>query len=452
MDSLRGGLESRASSQSRMSTPARILARAKRKRPTISAPIGPIKNSRGPDFTRSETFKIVPAIKDCGSDESLPEKENVDAKAATRRISASFSTRGPLASTPTVAKSDIKATMACKIPTKTTPPKLATLKTASKATLNTSSSYSLFPSLETVIQDENVPPPGQGASSPPIAAPLKVPKNRLPKSRTLSVLVELKTSMSRPSLNARPANVRALGDQSRQNSRQVSSSSASTIFGPSASRIRLPRPSLTSMSRSSSSSTAETQPPPDPQQISTAQPSAYWSGRFIALHDRFMAEEFEKRMTNLAPAFPPGQFIDTQVMTPYSLAANFRPTHLSYSTTTSALTSLASSKPRIAPANDDNLCLRVFRHLDSLCTTNEARRSLHDWQQAYARRVGRANLLPQGGRMEDKSLMGKLFGGGSRKFERRSLSGLRETSSVPGGKKTKPIATVRGRGKRLTMN
>lgn len=53
--------------------------------------------------------------------------------------------------------------------------------------------------------------------------------------------------------------------------------------------------------------------------------------------------------------------------------------------------------------------------------------------------------------MEDKSLMNKIFGGGQRKTERRSLSTLRESSNSKAVRKALAGNTVRGRGKRLSI-
>jgi len=52
-----------------------------------------------------------------------------------------------------------------------------------------------------------------------------------------------------------------------------------------------------------------------------------------------------------------------------------------------------------------------------LCATNEAKKSLRDWQQAYAREVGKEELLPRGGSMVDKELrwvvrVGRVISGG----------------------------------------
>ncbi|KAL2690091.1 hypothetical protein Neosp_004159 [[Neocosmospora] mangrovei] len=444
MESFRAGLESRMASRPRLPTPAKVLVRVKKKRPTISAPIGPIKNSRGPDLTRSENFMIVPGIKDCTSDEIFCDNDQVEAKKAARRISAGFSDHGSLASPPTVAKSAINATRTSGIPsTKNSPPSLASLRQTSNGSLMTSSSYSGFPSLETIVQDENVPPLGH-EDSPPLKENPKPTKSRLPKSRTMNALSELKNSISKPSLNARPTGIRLSGDQSRQ----VSSSSSMSIkiFSSSSSRLRLPRPSLTSLSRrSSGSSTLTNQEPPDPRK-----PSEYWSGRFVSLNDRFAAEEFEKDMAAL-PILPPSEPPQKQTIKPDRAAANYRPTHLSHSTTTSALTALTSTKTEESLEDDEDArCIRIFRHLDCLCSTSEARRSLRDWQQTYARRMGKPGLLPKGGRMEDQTLMGKILSNLPRKNDRRVLSAMREAPNVQGARK--PNATVAGRKKRLTIS
>ncbi|KAF4464492.1 hypothetical protein FALBO_8682 [Fusarium albosuccineum] len=448
MDSLRAGLESRGPSRIRLSASTKNLTRVKRKRPIISEPIGPIKNSRGPDFARSETFKIVPRIKDCIPDEPPASGEDSIARKTTRRLSASFLTQGPLASPPTVAKSNLNITTTSQVPTKKkkATPIISSLRSASKSALKTTSSFNVFPSFETVVQDENVPPPDHEIVNPSATASKPLNKSRLPKSRTLTVLSDIKSSISRSSLNSRTANFRSMGSQSRQ----ASASSSNTNFQSNSSRIRLPRPSLTSMSRSSSSSTTGTQSQPDPQQITTAQPSAYWSGRFVALNDRFLSEEFDKMVdTPVSPPFM--RPFQRQTIAPDRVAANARPTHLSHSTTTSALTSLTSSRRVSSGSDEDARYIRIFRHLNDLCTTNEARRSLHDWQQTYARRMGKPNLLPKGGRMDDKSLMSKLFGGGPHKTERRSLPAVREGTSVPVAR-TRPVPAARGRGKRLTIN
>jgi hypothetical protein len=44
---------------------------------------------------------------------------------------------------------------------------------------------------------------------------------------------------------------------------------------------------------------------------------------------------------------------------------------------------------------------RVFRDLEALCATTEAKKSLWEWQLTYARQEQDEALLPAGGKMTD---------------------------------------------------
>ncbi len=80
--------------------------------------------------------------------------------------------------------------------------------------------------------------------------------------------------------------------------------------------------------------------------------------------------------------------------------------------------------------------------LETLCITNEARRSLHVWQQNYARQSRRPALLPCGGTMdEQKGLVNRLFGG-------RKTSAPERQSSLKNGE-TMPVTAWNGRSDRL---
>ncbi|KAJ1337806.1 hypothetical protein MN608_00662 [Microdochium nivale] len=73
-------------------------------------------------------------------------------------------------------------------------------------------------------------------------------------------------------------------------------------------------------------------------------------------------------------------------------------------------TSNRANTSRVIPLEDEDVrCRRVFQHLETMCKTSEARKSLRAWQQAYARRVGKENLLPAGGSMEDRGWVGRLL-------------------------------------------
>ncbi|KAJ4009665.1 hypothetical protein NW752_009253 [Fusarium irregulare] len=450
MDTFRAGLEGKRLPSSKLRLPTTNF-RSKRKRPVISGPIGPVKNSRGADFVRSDTLIIVPTIKDCCSDDSSSDKENAQAKKTTRRISASFSTQGSLASPPTVAKSGLTATTSHQSLLTTTPvkplPTTASFTNFSRKTLANSSSFGVYSSVDTSIQDENVPPLDHKEAAPPSQG---MNKSRLPKSRTLTVLSDIKSSISRPlSSKSSTPQRHTLADQSRK----TSASSSSSLLSAGTSKLRLARSSLTSMSASRCSSTSTMETPSDPRQITKSQPSAYWSGRFMSLHDRFLSEDYDNEDA-FSPNFSPGGSFQPYSMRPDCFAANARPTHLSYSTTTSALTNLAGTKPRKPPNNKDARCLRIFQHLENLCVTREARRSLYAWQQTYARRMNKPNLLPQGGSIENTSLMGRIFSGGNNTSSsvRRSLPVMQEPSGLPVSKKRNPALAARERGKRLSFN
>lgn len=121
----------------RNSAPSRAATRfamhLRTPRPVISEPFGPIKTSRGPDFSRSETFLVVPGIKDCVAKPALDKQEQQ--KENIRTISAGFP-KHPLSSKPTLARSGV---------------------TVTRGPLKTSSTVSLLPQ-----HDENVPPGASG--------------------------------------------------------------------------------------------------------------------------------------------------------------------------------------------------------------------------------------------------------------------------------------------------
>ncbi|KAL6890676.1 hypothetical protein GGI43DRAFT_214172 [Trichoderma evansii] len=421
-----------------------MRARGKNRRPLISAPIGPVKNSRGADLIRSERLIVVDAIKDCETDSlsSIPECRHPLPIQTPRHVSAGFHSSGRLESSPIVANSDIPATPIIKSFSNLKPPK----KTR-RSLLSTSSipkpSFRTVPAA-TLVQDENIPPAPDGFLHPDV--PNLRLASKLPKSRTMSALHDLKTSISRPSLAVRSINASAFVGSSSK----ISPSSAgtdATLSNPS--KLNLVQPSTTSLANS-----VQSYSPGSPSmRVSIAQSSAYWSGRFMALHDRFSSENlaadaFESRQS-LSNSF------SMRPKTPYS-TLHQRASHLPNSTTTSALRSFMISSNASPENEEDARCRRVFDHLDCLCTTAEARRSLHVWQQDYARRHGRPSLLPEGGTMEEKGLISKIFrSSGAKKGERHSLTRLRY-GSYNHENKTKSFLSGSisraSREKRLTMS
>jgi hypothetical protein len=340
-----------------------------------------------------------------------------------RRLSASFPQgHPPMADSPTIASCDIMATTTLQAPLNSASSsnqlrKASLVSSCSSQGFASTSRLNLLSRLRSTSQDENTPLIPREVETK-TAAPA-APTSKLPKSRTMSVLRELKTSVSRPSLAVRSANA-----TNAEDSAPKKSSPLTDTVTPNSSWLRLPRTSSSSVVHSSQSCTPE----PHPWQITTAQSSQYWSGRFMALRDRYLAE-------NLGPEHLHEHLqAHNQLSYKQQPPSHQRPTHLSLSTTTSALGSFAST-PMPRPADDkDSRCRRIFAHLDSLCVSSEAKRSLRDWQQSYARQHGRSALLPQGGSMEERGLISRIFGGGSGKTERRSLSVSQDS---PGGYRAK---------------
>jgi hypothetical protein len=180
------------------------------------------------------------------------------------------------------------------------------------------------------------------------------------------------------------------------------SRSSLSQFGRKISGSSLRRPSSKNLSVATSISPPVASPPSGIQ-VYKAQTSEYWSGRFVSLHDRFhnelLTDESLAIITEASKPKPPKQ-------------NSHRLLHLSGSRTMANLTHNAVHREAELLSDDDNRCRRVFLHLDALCATDEAKRSLHVWQQDYARRTGRECLLPPRGAMEDRGLMQRLFSGG----------------------------------------
>ncbi|RYP83090.1 hypothetical protein DL770_005431 [Monosporascus sp. CRB-9-2] len=283
----------------------------------------------------------------------------------------------------------------------------------------------------------------------------------IPRSRTLNVFSNITNSLSRSSLTS----------FTRNDSRHPSTSTTTTTStgGTADSSTTESRFGMSTSKASICAVAGNT----SPGKIRTAQPSAYWTGRFVALHDKFRSEILlpenlpmaisaqaerapSKAATTGLPAAattgsipPPRQPLKTSSSSGNAFAHHLETTApsnrkhkrtASASTTKSTITVTATttattpqkSKPgtgtygREDDEEEATLPLtihdehrrswRAFRHLEALCATGEARRNLHAWQQTYARRVDCEALLPRGGSMDDHSAgggwVGRLLGAG----------------------------------------
>ncbi|KAF9880486.1 hypothetical protein CkaCkLH20_02440 [Colletotrichum karsti] len=326
---------------------------------------------------------------------TAPKTSSEVAHSHVRRLSASFPEGGPLSSNPTVASFDVHAvtgTAACR-DDETRPP-------LSKRQQSAGFSSS--------------------GSSPNSVAPFKLnphrpsspggrDKQRIPKSRTMTVLSNLTASLSRSSLTSFSGSDRKTSNRT-VSSRKISSSSTLTTL-------------TTDTSRAPTPTSAET----NPLIITAAQPSPYWTGRFQSLHDRFHNEDLQPQsLAILVSAHASKSTLLSAQRAAYQGRGNLP---LSTTTALDRYGSAAVSREANLLSDDDNRCLRIFLHLDSLCATPEAQKSLRDWQEIYARRNNREALLPKGVSMDkDKGLVARIFGG------RRSIAVGRPEKQVIEGK------------------
>ncbi|KAI0129610.1 hypothetical protein BJ170DRAFT_593163 [Xylariales sp. AK1849] len=346
---------------------------------------------------------------------------------STRRISASFHTDGPRSCQPSVATSSLTAS---KIPAshtyselpmayasdrhfrKVTPTNIPLPKPSTATTYTTASIPPHYPEYEGNIPRSDFTTGLQHKNKNSIniaAAKLRAkakprPIATLPKSTTLNVFSNLSASFSRTSL-ARLGRTSSI------------SSTADSEAGKSSARSSMAFPLVDTS---------------NPQQIDGAPNSAYWTGRFMSLQDRFRNEMLHPdNLTTLVNAQAERSVVSDQAATnvpgsasnPNLLRAKAKKHRYSISNSTIASRDKSKdSRNSIGAAlleDEENRARRVLLHLEALCTTSEARRSLHNWQQSYARRVGKEELLPRGGTLEDKGWMGRLLGRSSQDAGKR---------------------------------
>lgn len=174
--------------------------------------------------------------------------------------------------------------------------------------------------------------------------------------------------------------------------------------------------------------------PRDPHLVYDAQPSAYWTGRFMALRDRLQTESLSPnhaqsrlRVRKERPATANQQECECRHLQTdnkirrHDVRFNTRlPSPITGTATVQQLPNehghgLANAALAL---DDDEKCLGVFVHLEALCVTDEARKSLRLWQQDFARKMGRKKLLPEGGSLEERfggSYFTKIIGGRRRR-------------------------------------
>lgn len=255
---------------------------------------------------------------------------------------------------------------------------------------------------------------------------------QLPKSRTLHVFSGISNSFSRstliPSLRASNSSNTSL---SSDNAAGMLATDTTITTAPKApATTLLPETRSNRWSLGSHRSQVDLSLSGDPCIIHEAQPSAYWAGRFMSLHDKFQSESLTPRnMQSLILAhghrtttISQQRKLSRQQSHLQEVRYNCHQTRLPPSATSSAILQHTGDDMAdvVAQADvamlldDDERCRRVFVHLEAFCATDEARRSLRLWQRDYATKTGRKKLLPKGAMKEERhggSYISRLMGG-----------------------------------------
>ncbi|KAI6586142.1 hypothetical protein MCOR14_007149 [Pyricularia oryzae] len=298
------------------------------------------------------------------------------------------------------------------------------------------------------------------------------PRRGMAKSKTLNnVFSSISGSLSRGSLGSFGAG-----------SRNVSGSSTSTTATGSMNQPLLSLPRLISRVSSGGGPDANiinvSAITSNPRLVAHAQPTSYWAGRFLSLHDRFHSEVLSpsnlemmvKAQASLStlenesrkPALQRTTVTSSSTLPDISLP--IMPRKFSTNLPLSSSTILPSTETLAENHNDEsiskaalledeeNRCRRIFLHLESLCLTREARASLHTFQQLYARKMRRPGLLPDGGTMEDRSLISRLIVGGRKTSGSSGTGGTRTAAFKDAVPVCDLMPTVSGlRGNRLSL-
>lgn len=139
---------------------------------------------------------------------------------------------------------------------------------------------------------------------------------------------------------------------------------------------------------------------PNLHQIHSANSNSYWCGRFQAICDRFNDETLAANVENLQQYDADSSSSGSSTPTADAEEEGYKPkSTLAGEESWYNFSKKKPKRPHI-DAQDERRA-RAFLHLQSLCTTNQARRSLWEFQLEFARIKGKPHLLPRGGKMVD---------------------------------------------------
>lgn len=291
-------------------------------------------------------------------------------------------------------------------------------------------SPSRLPRLDTLAELSSKLPPPSNVPTPQSKATKK--PSGLPKSRTFNVFSNLAASLSRPSL----------GSFGRGDSRKPSASS--TMATPTrtsadgsaqgSSRASIAHDATSTTGSASGPHVTFVEPPRrNPKFVYEKKSATYWIGRFVGMQDKLRNEMLTARNLNIMATATAQRLPESNTNTSQNEAA------LPTSFTTANISSIARIEDqtdgqklddKMSPAtvadmaailtDSDHRIRRAFICLEALCITKDALDSLHEFQQDYARKVGKPHLLPLGGTMEEPPLrrglldrVGRVFSNGS---------------------------------------
>ncbi|KAJ6786097.1 hypothetical protein PWT90_05985 [Aphanocladium album] len=378
----------------------------------ISSPIGPVKNSRGPDFTRSEGLIIVDAIQDCGpTDENgsldnfavtLPEKKMALSMFARKTLLKTQSLAS-LASPPKTVTHDPVTTPRSKFDEDELSSSISKLKSAS---ISTTTIFTVNGDHEYTHTTKPLEPVSPQKSKLKFAT-------KLPKSKTMNVLQDIKNSA--PSRANISSTIRKPQVKKSETSLKQPDMPRLDIFR---SLRRRSREESVSSSRRSSATNITTPDSssqihegkeilPHSGQIIHAQSSAYWTGRFTTLRDRLSTEHMEKVLSRATEAIQMG-------------------VRQQYSSVNMTHDGELSGNPPYPLRDEDDLCRQVFALLEAHCTTKAARESLKRWREHYARSRRQPGLLPQRSAISGDSQISKRFASYARYQDVQSLAYLED--------------------------
>ncbi|ESZ99191.1 hypothetical protein SBOR_0398 [Sclerotinia borealis F-4128] len=158
-------------------------------------------------------------------------------------------------------------------------------------------------------------------------------------------------------------------------------------------------------------------------QVHTAQPSAYWCGRFQAVSDRYQTDDFDVCVLNPLPAPRDSDVKREKPSSHYrrggkilqetsSQSRSNSPTPLleksrKKTPAKSHKTVLAFSTPALFLEDFDKRAQKVMVFLASLCCTSPAKKSLREWQIQYATAMKNKALMPKND-SDDKGFFGRM--------------------------------------------